>query len=824
MGFFKTVKHRLDPPVLKSLNRYVGFKTRIAKADICLDFLAKCIECNIYPTKYWKSLRRSRIRPDSNCLKRLALNQIDATRIKRDELKRVLSQSCSALDSLSTRDRSELEKTIKEIITKQGSRLRHQLTNTLKKEKPSTSFPAEPERYVQNLSCLTLDRVTMEVLSLGPKFCFPARKDNRLAIEAQFENVCAQTSQLIPCSEMHVEEFKSFLVHACYQYRRAKIVHNTPVKQEHLEALNRLVSNDEVLLTRPDKGAGIVIMNRVDYLSKMKEILADETKFLKAIGEKDKTKQIETQLCNCLKQLRKDGYINEATYEQLRPVGTVIPRLYGLPKTHKPNVPLRPVLDMKNSPYHSIARWLVLILTPIRERIVVHTVKDSFEFVDIVRDVNVSNLTMCSLDVTSLFTNVPLVETINYICEYVDANHINVGIPTVMLKELLLRCTFNVQFLFNGELYRQCDGVAMGSPLGPLLADIFMGMLEQGKLKPAISSLGLYCRYVDDIFVLLQSSGSIDELTNTFNQGHPAIKFTSEVEQNGRFHFLDVAMKRLDGGSLQRCVYRKSTWNGQYTNFYSFVPLRFKRNLINTLVSRAERICSNDTLAEELECIRLVLRENGYPESFIRANMEHKKKKPVVLTVERKPIFLQLPYKGEVATELLSRRLSFALRRTYPAARMQIQFTSFPMVRLNSRDKRPVHTNSMCIYSFSCSCGAEYIGRTTRRLSERMKEHHPVGLTNRSGSTANSSIAAHLADTGHVTKFNDSFKLIYQAPKHRSNCVRKRLLEAAEAIAIRLYEPELCVQKKLTKGLELPWPKRPVTSNPRGQTRSIVVS
>lgn len=89
-----------------------------------------------------------------------------------------------------------------------------------------------------------------------------------------------------------------------------------------------------------------------------------------------------------------------------------------------------------------------------------------------------------------------------------------------------------------------------------------------------------------------------------------------------------------------------------YTNFYSFVPLRYKRIMIHTLMSRAEKSCSEYMFPEELECIRLLPREDGYPESFNRAKMQQKRTQPVVLTVKRKPI-LQLPYKVEVTSDFL---------------------------------------------------------------------------------------------------------------------------------------------------------------------------
>ena len=84
---------------------------------------------------------------------------------------------------------------------------------------------------------------------------------------------------------------------------------------------------------------------------------------------------------------------------------------------------------------------------------------------------------MSSFDVASLFTNIPLIETVTFLCKCIENEHLNIGLSTGDLKELILRCTLSFEFRFNNTIYRQIDGVAMDSPLGPILADIFMSML-----------------------------------------------------------------------------------------------------------------------------------------------------------------------------------------------------------------------------------------------------------------------------------------------------------------------------------------------------------
>ena len=86
---------------------------------------------------------------------------------------------------------------------------------------------------------------------------------------------------------------------------------------------------------------------------------------------------------------------------------------------------------------------------------------------------------MASFDVTSLFTNVPLRETVDYVRKIVTDYNIILPLSMDLLESLILLCTENATFKFNNKIYCQRDGVAMGSPLGPVLADIFLGYIEQ---------------------------------------------------------------------------------------------------------------------------------------------------------------------------------------------------------------------------------------------------------------------------------------------------------------------------------------------------------
>ena len=181
------------------------------------------------------------------------------------------------------------------------------------------------------------------------------------------------------------------------------------LKREHLRELRHLKSNKEIIITRPDKGRATVIMNREDYLAKTYTILDDRSKFEKLgpTDTHDHTAKIENKISEFLDTLVKKGQLKPEEAARLKPLGSTRPRLYSLPKIHKKDVPVRPILSMSGSPQYRVSRWLADLLQPVSDKYSRHCVRDSFAFVGDLREHSFpSNYVMCSYDVVSLFTNV----------------------------------------------------------------------------------------------------------------------------------------------------------------------------------------------------------------------------------------------------------------------------------------------------------------------------------------------------------------------------------------------------------------------------------
>ena len=487
--------------------------------------------------------------------------------------------------------------------------------------------------------------------------------------------------------------------------------------------------------------------------------------------------------------------------------GKSIPRLYGLPKVHKEGVPVRPILSMIDTPTHHTAKWLAQVLKPVSDFYKHFSVKDTFQFIDVIKDVDITDKTMLSFDVKSLFTQVPVSETIQIILDTIRDQDLPCCLSLTTLEELLRLCTEDVQFLCNGTFYRQVDGVAMGSCLGPIFAEIFMGFLEK-KISDVIYAKGVhYCRYVDDGFLIVDNNENVNNLLSLFNNLHANITFTVEFEKCGKLPFLDVLLQRNSDGSIGRSVYRKPTWTGLYTNFDSFVPFSYKVNLVRTLVNRAQRICSDvETFRAELRKLEEILCANNYPLSFVKKyiSLFSTKERERQFGPDKKRLFLKLPFLGDGAASTFKKCFSRTLS-CFPGGQLALVFTTRSVPISSPKDRLPVLSSHNVVYKYTCTCGCNYIGRTSRRLSERISEHVPRWLATavrrppRSTRPPDSAITRHLQNCeADPTAAHEHFSVM-----HRSGNVFK--LQALEAISIKFYQPDLCIQKDHVMTLQLPW-------------------
>ena len=199
----------------------------------------------------------------------------------------------------------------------------------------------------------------------------------------------------------------------------------------------------------------------------------------------------------------------------------------------------------------------------------------------------------------------------------------------------------------------------MGSPQGPTLANIFLCHYEDIWLRNCSLECkpSYYKRYVDDIFVLFESETQVESFKNSMNTCHPKMKFTVEKEQNNCFNFLDVKVISEDN-VVTSSVYHKSSFNGVYTPFDSYMPMSYKFNLVSIIIFRSFTICSDMTkFHQEIYKIKDIFIKNGYSERLLDKcvkvflNKEFIPKR-IIQTAEKKQVTIVLLYMGMISTEL----------------------------------------------------------------------------------------------------------------------------------------------------------------------------
>ena len=182
-----------------------------------------------------------------------------------------------------------------------------------------------------------------------------------------------------------------------------------------------------------------------------------------------------------------------------------------------------------------------------------------------------------------------------------------------------------IGFINNARFYKQIDGLGMGLPLGPTFANICMCAHEEQWLVdcPVRFKPLFYRRYVDDTFVLFSDLSHANLLLNNINSKYDRIHFTMECESANKRAFLDCKIHRSELTNKFKCaVYRKETFSGLGTSYYSLCCFNFKLNGIRTLFSRANKICSNYSfIHSEFEFLTNYFISNDFPRFFIESRI-----------------------------------------------------------------------------------------------------------------------------------------------------------------------------------------------------------
>jgi hypothetical protein len=345
------------------------------------------------------------------------------------------------------------------------------------------------------------------------------------------------------------------------------------------------------------------------------------------------------------------------------------------------------------------------------------------QFLSILKNTKISKLDQfCSLDVKSLFTSVPTAELLDIVKIKLQNDPTLIERTSLSIDTILNLVKFSINstyFQFKDKFYKQKLGLAMGSSLSPVLAEIFMQYYEEKLLKKFPKSPVLIVRYVDDYFVIYRKRVfSLDKFLECCNSIHPSIQLTIENEKDGQIPFLDLMITRSEG-KISTAVYRKPTSTNITLHSDSNHSFSTKFSVACSMFRRAYKYCSDKTSLDlELKNVNNILSKSCYSKQFIQKahnriiNPLPKKAPEQFWTTIVVPYIPGLSEKfSQSCSNLAKVRVAFKTQQTLRSLLMHVKPKCEPALR-------------NCVYRVPCAdCASIYIGQTKRHAPKRLSEH-----------------------------------------------------------------------------------------------------
>ena len=573
--FFFNVGNRRGVPI-QLFRKYENLSYKLAKKSLDKEFFATCLELEMCPD--FLKCKTPRLRAYDNTkliYKQVVRQQLEVIQREINITKHKWSESrCVLYEKLSFIEKRCLIKLVEREVSKKiaidKDKINKKLERTWGKNKSASP------NCLLNLSNKNLNICEKNVLYLGLKHHILPKKVNEADIKVNIEKM--MKSLVLHVGQPLDDDTKEAVKYEVRSFvKSVRRTCSTKANQSFHRNIQNLAEDDTIAICKFDKGNGVVLLDMKDYIDKCNNILSDTSKFekLDVSNIADIILKKRSSLQNYVyRYLRKSEEVDKSTYDNLYDVGGSPGKFYGLVKVHKDGYPIRPVVSMIGTPEYGLAKWLDTFIKPnIPNQFMLNSTQ---HFVDKIKDFPIySGDTMVSFDVKSLYTNVPLKETINIVADYVYSKESRCKPPlTKSIFKKLLTLVTQGNFMFNGKFYRQIDGLAMGGPLGPSLANFFLAHLERTKFDkcPFEFQPKQYYRYIDDVFAIFGEGQSHEDFLKFINSVHSSLELTVELTTSS-LPFLDVNVT-LHEDCVDLDVFRKKTDTNVLLTFSAVSPTK----------------------------------------------------------------------------------------------------------------------------------------------------------------------------------------------------------------------------------------------------------
>ena len=297
----------------------------------------------------------------------------------------------------------------------------------------------------------------------------------------------------------------------------------TRSERKALHSLRKRITEKDIVIKPADKGSATVVMSFEYYVQEAERQLSNRNHYHPL--DCDPTPVFTREVNTLLLQMRERNAIDEATQKYINSSNTRPARFYLLPKVHKPGHPGRPIIYSNNAPTEKISQFVDYHLRPLVEKIPSY-IKDTTHFLTKLQEIGTlpPNTLLATLDVSSLYTNIPHEEGISACGEALTSRTLQEP-PTHDIIALINYILKKNNFVFGDKHYLQVHGTAMGTRMAPSYANLFMSELEKSLLsRPATAKPSVWWRYIDDIFIIWNhGEEELKKFIEDLNTAHPTI-------------------------------------------------------------------------------------------------------------------------------------------------------------------------------------------------------------------------------------------------------------------------------------------------------------
>lgn len=554
--------------------------------------------------------------------------------------------------------------------------------------------------------------------------------------------------------------------HDCFRsvdkIQKSVVSKSSQIDNNVIRKIKQTLKEKDFIITKADKSNCVVVMDRSSYVKKTREFLKGPD--FKVVN-RNPTTSFNNKLKSTIKSCTHTFPSNTMLSKTLITSNPQTPRLYSLPKIHKTDTPVRPIVAFVNSPAHKLSKWLNQFMIRNLNFTPRFTVKNSLDLISKIKNITPPiGSRLVSFDVKNLFPSIPTQECLKVAKTLLTLSDLSDESVDEIFSLLSLTLSQNF-FQFDSTFWCQTSGLSMGNPLSPLCADFFMDHLEQeyiSKLPSFQNSVVFWFRYVDDVICLFNGS---DSLLKSFlvdiNSIHDNIVFTMEDSSNNSLPYLDLRISVLDN-SFDFDIYRKPTNTDTLIPFDSCHPTSHKMASFHSLFHRLLNVpLSVDNYTKELNLIKQLAVNNGYPLNLIKKVYDRKLRKfnvsqlTSLTEIDDPPSFTHtFPFYGPHCYRFSKLFKKFNLNICFKVNRNLSNYF------VNVKDPVPIFDKSG-VYKLSCVCGSFYVGKTIRKFSIRIKEHlNLLKQDNRllDDTSAKSAFAEHVLSCNH--SLTDDFKSV----------------------------------------------------------------